>query len=140
MNVGNFYIFPTELVRPSVNIACWFLTSLRRGEACQAVAGDVSDDIKQLQALRLLPSAAVDRQPGRCMLYDPISRYHSESANALPDILFLRTFALYGRDWRVGGSIFGFAMILLGISCVRDGPLLSYLGTYGLIVDISGPL
>ncbi|KAI0702017.1 hypothetical protein C8T65DRAFT_655718 [Cerioporus squamosus] len=32
-------------------------------------------------------------------------------------ILFLRTFALYGRDWRVGGSILAFAMALLGISC-----------------------
>ncbi|KAI1798048.1 hypothetical protein LXA43DRAFT_1106377 [Ganoderma leucocontextum] len=31
-------------------------------------------------------------------------------------ILFLRTFALYGRDWRVGGSILGFSAILFGIS------------------------
>ncbi|KAI0746960.1 hypothetical protein C8Q80DRAFT_1178553 [Daedaleopsis nitida] len=32
-------------------------------------------------------------------------------------ILFLRTFALYGRDWRVGGTVLTFAFILLGISC-----------------------
>ncbi|TBU61122.1 hypothetical protein BD310DRAFT_921527 [Dichomitus squalens] len=31
-------------------------------------------------------------------------------------ILFLRTFALYGRSWRVGGSVLGFSFSLLGIS------------------------
>ncbi|KAH9852454.1 hypothetical protein C2E23DRAFT_825569 [Lenzites betulinus] len=32
-------------------------------------------------------------------------------------ILFLRTFALFGRDKRVGALIFGVGMVLLGISC-----------------------
>ncbi|KAM5533553.1 hypothetical protein V8D89_012769 [Ganoderma adspersum] len=31
-------------------------------------------------------------------------------------ILFLRTFALYSRDWRVGGAILGFSAILFGVS------------------------
>ncbi|TFK87514.1 hypothetical protein K466DRAFT_586327 [Polyporus arcularius HHB13444] len=67
VNVGNFYIFPTEL-------GCRHYAFFR-------------------QLLLIVNQVVV------CY------------------ILFLRTFALYGRDWRVGGSIFGFAMILLGISC-----------------------
>ncbi|KAH9941203.1 uncharacterized protein BXZ73DRAFT_98418 [Epithele typhae] len=31
--------------------------------------------------------------------------------------LFLRTFALYGRNWHVGGAVLGFAGILFGVSC-----------------------
>lgn len=62
-------------------------------------------------------------------------------ANMPPVILFLRTFALYGRDWRVGGSVFAFAMALLGISCVRSDVVLhSKHGTHQLITDISGLL
>ncbi|RPD65688.1 hypothetical protein L227DRAFT_570971 [Lentinus tigrinus ALCF2SS1-6] len=67
VNVGNFYIFPTEL-------SCRHYAFFR-------------------QLLLIINQVVV------CF------------------ILFLRTFALYGRDWRVGGSVFAFAMALLGISC-----------------------